>query len=327
MIPLLRVSGSHREVGTQLGLALRDTIRRGLAEPTPPDEIVARCRQATIEHFPWVVEELDAAADAAGVDRLAFFGSMIEELQQAPATAGRCTDLVARSAEGHMLVAHNNDESSHSLDDVVAIEWRVDGQPRQFTLGMGMWLSVGWNETGLWVGGNELTPNDERPGIPRLLQMRSVLACRTIDEAIDCVLHPARASSYNWVFATPERAVNVEASATAAVSRELEPGGTLVHTNHYLEAEMLPFEGDVEYAKHSAIRCERAQALAAEPQPPTLERLREILSDHESEPDALCRHSGKIQTLFWCVADLTAGAITYGLGNPCESEAQEYSFH
>jgi len=326
VIPLIRVGGSHRDAGAQLGTALADVIQRVAASQAQP-ALAAGYRGISIEHIPWVVEELDAAADAAGVDRLRLFAAMCEELRQEQAvTTGRCTDVVVRSEDGHLLVAHNNDESDGSRGDVVAIEWSVDGQPRTFTIGIGPWLSVGWNDMGLSVTGNELTPNDERVGIPRLLQMRAVLACNTLEESVECVLHPARASSYNWVLATPEGAVNVEGSATAATRRDLEPQGALVHTNHYVEPDMLRFEGDLEYARHSAIRCDRAERLAAGSLPPTVGSLRELLSDHEHAPDSLCRHGGETQTLFWCVADVTEGVITYGLGNPCDSEAQQYAF-
>ena len=32
------------------------------------------------------------------------------------------------------------------------------------------------------------------------------------------------------------------------------------------------------------------------------------------------------KTVFWCVADVTEGRITFGRGNPCDSEAQTYAF-
>src|SRR5205807_2246907 len=163
------------------------------------------------EHLPWVVEELDAAAEAAGVDPLALFAASVEELEDAPRG---CTDVVVGR-----LVAHNNDLDAADEEDVVAIEWRVEGEPAIFTLGIGPWISVGWNEAGLSVTGNELDPNDERVGIPRLLQMRDVLTRTRLEDAVDAVLHPARASSYNWVLASPEGAVNVEGSATAAEVR------------------------------------------------------------------------------------------------------------
>ncbi|MGH3092184.1 MAG: C45 family autoproteolytic acyltransferase/hydrolase, partial [Gaiellaceae bacterium] len=196
-IPLLRVAGSHPEVGAQIGLATADAVRRATAAPFDA-ELVERYRAVTVEHVPWVVEELDGAAGAAGVEPLAVFAASVEELEGAPAPTG-CTDLVAAgavTADGHLLVGHNNDLAADDEDDVVAIEWRVPGEPVVLTLGIGPWASVGWNDAGLSVTGNELTPGDERMGIPRLLQMRDVLTRRTLAEAVEAVLHPARASSY-----------------------------------------------------------------------------------------------------------------------------------
>jgi isopenicillin-N N-acyltransferase-like protein len=320
-IPLLRVGGTHRGVGTQLGVALGDVVRRATAEPFD-SELVARYRAVAVEHLPWVVEELDAVAEAAGADRLAVFAASVEELAAAP-TPARCTDLVfAPPRFERLLVAHNNDLSASEEDDVVAIEWRVTGEPAVFTLGIGPWISVGWNDAGLSVTGNELAPNDERVGIPRLLQVRDVLTRRTLGEAVEAVLHPARASSYNWVLAHASGEVaNVEGSATAAAVTGLEDGA-LAHTNHYVDPAMLHVEGSAR-ATGSARRLRRAAELLAEGAAPL-----EALADHENSPDSLCRHGDEegTKTVFWCVADVAAGEIAFGRGNPCASPTQSYSF-
>ncbi len=183
-IPLIRAAGSHREVGRQIGSATAETVRRSTAAPFDAD-LVRRYRAVTVEHLPWVVEELDGVAEAAGVDPLAVFAASIEELAPVEAPTG-CSDLVVTgelSANGHLLVAHNNDLYAEDEEDVVAIEWRVPGEPVVFTLGIGPWISVGWNDAGLSVTGNEVSPNDERVGIPRLLQVRDVLTRRTLAEA------------------------------------------------------------------------------------------------------------------------------------------------
>ncbi|HJS71024.1 MAG TPA: C45 family peptidase, partial [Gaiellaceae bacterium] len=218
-IPLVRAQGAHPEAGKQIGRATADAIRRSVGDANLDLALIERYRAVTCEHVPWVVEELDGAAAGAGVDTLAVFAASIEELAPAEATTG-CSDLVvtgARTADGHLLVAHTNDLYAEDEDEIVAIEWRVPGQPVAFTLGTGPWISVGWNDAGLSVTGNEVSPNDERVGIPRLLQVRDVLARRTLDEAVAASLHPARASAYNWVLAHSDgRAANVEASATSA---------------------------------------------------------------------------------------------------------------
>ena len=328
-IPFVRAAGTHAEVGAAVGRATAATIREA-AEGPYDLELAAEFRAATAAHLPWILEELDAAAGAAGADALAVFAASVEELQS-PALAGTgCSDLLvtgSRTANGHLLVAHNNDLDAELEEHVVAVEWAVEGEPVVFSLGVGPWLSVGWNDAGLSVTGNELTPADDHVGIPRLLQMRDVVRKRTVGEAIEAIAHPARASSYNWVLAHRDgEAANVEGSATAVALTE-PVDGALTHTNNYLHPDMERFELSP-YRTGSAQRCARAERLLAETagEKLTVERLRRLLSDHEGAPDSLCRHDGYAKTVFWCVADVTDGVITYGAGNPCESEAQTYAF-
>ncbi|MGH3042535.1 MAG: C45 family autoproteolytic acyltransferase/hydrolase [Gaiellaceae bacterium] len=329
-IPLIRAAGSHREIGRQIGAATAAEMRRIVGEADADPALVARYRAVTLEHLPWIVEELDGAAEAAGLDPLAVVAASIEELAPAEAATG-CSDLVvtgSRTADGHLLVAHTNDLYAEDEAGIVAIEWRVPGEPVVLTLGSGPWISVGWNDAGLSVTGNEVSPNDERVGIPRLLQVRDVLTRRTLAEAIDASLHPARASAYNWVLAHADgTAANVEASATSAGTDEPGDDGFLVHTNHYAREDMQPFEREDRY-ESSCARLERARELAAG-NDFTVESLRAALSDHEHGENAICRHGDDpkaVKTVFWCVADVTAGEITYGRGNPCDSEAQVYLF-
>ena len=225
---------------------------------------------------PWLVDEIDGAAEGAGVDPIALFAASIEEIwsiRPSQATAGvvvdgRCSDLVAgppATADGHLWVGHTNDLSPASRDDVIAIEWRVPDEPVVFTLGIGPWISVGWNDAGLSLTGNELSPNDERVGVPRLLMVREQLTARSMDAAVAMALRADRSSSYNTVFATPDgRVVNVEGSATDAELDGLDDRGRFAHTNHYACARMRAFEGDPAYAVKSGVRLARARELLAE---------------------------------------------------------------
>ena len=333
-IPLVRAAGTHREAGAAIGAATSDYICRTAGSAEFDHDLVLRYRGASVKHLPWVVEELDAAARAAEVDPIALFADAVLELSTFSQTQipSRCTDIAAvptLTADGHLLVAHNNDLSAGDENDVVAIEWKVEGEPIIFTLGLGPWISVGWNEAGLSITGNEVAPKDEGVGIPRLLQVRDVLTRTTLAEATRAILHPARASSYNWVVAQDDVVLSIEGSATAAEAIAPAEDGTLAHTNHYVHPEMADYEASTS-SEGSAARLQRAKELMTESleEALTRTRLREILSDHEgSEP--LCRHGsapGESQTAFWCIADVTARTIMYGRGNPCDSEAELYVF-
>lgn len=348
-IELIRVAGSHREVGCQMGEAARDAIRHEVdtafdelpAGRTRDEQLAlaAEYRALTEPRLPWLIEELDGCAEAAGVDPLAFFACSIEEIWYAPrekVTQGRCSDLVAgpaATADGHLIVGHTNDLRPAAEEEITALEISVPGDPVIFQLGGVPWLSVGFNDAGLSLTGNELSPNDERVGISRSHQVLEMMRARNLEEMVVMALRPDRASSYNNVLSAADGAVaNVEGSATDAEVTSLDEADHLAHTNHYVCDRMLDFEGDPDYAVRSGERYGRARALLAA-QPPgsvTPDSMRAMLSDHETHPNAICRHPDdehpNEKTVFWCVADVTDGRITYGRGNPCDSEAQEYAF-
>jgi isopenicillin-N N-acyltransferase-like protein len=331
---LLRVEGTHRELGEQIGATCADPVRRRCDALDEATVAAAEPYLAvTRRELPWLIEELDGVADAAGADPMRLFAASIEELDEAGAEPVRgCSDLVAgppATADGHLWVAHTNDLSAASQDDLIAIEWRLRGDPVVFTIGIGPWISVGFNSAGLSLTGNELTPNDNRIGIPRLLQVRDILRRRTLDDAVAAALHPQRASSYNNVLSHRDgRVVSVEGSATDA--ELICPGedGTLAHTNHYVSERMRCYEGDAVYAARSDVRYRRALRWLATGNI-TAAQLRSALSDHSDAPDSICRHvqtDSQTKTVFWCIADVTSGEITYGRGNPCDSDDQRYVF-
>ncbi len=332
-LPVVHAAGTHAQVGAQIGSASASAVLRSAAAMSAAQIEAARpYREVTERELPWLVEELDAVAAGAGADRLAVFAAGIEELDTGGEGEGACSDMVARppaSVDGHLWVAHNNDLSPEVEPDIVATEWRVPGDPVVFTIGIGPWISVGFNSAGLALTGNEVAPNDNRIGIPRLLHVRDILRRRTLDEAVEAALNPHRASSYNTILSHRDGGVvNVEGSATEAELIRPGPGGTLAHTNHYVSAKMLPFEGDPEYAAGSAVRYRRALEWLA-PGQITEHVLRRALQDHTGAPHSLCRHpehGAQSKTVFWCLADVTERTITYGRGNPCDSLDQRYAF-
>ena len=348
-LPLIRVEGTHREVGLQMGEAVREAIRTevdGAWDDLPAGRskddqlaLAAQYRAFTEPRLPWLLEELDGCAEAAGVDRLEFFACTMEEIWYEPRarrTQGRCSDLVAgpaATADGHLLVAHNNDLSPKAEAGIVALEKRVTGDPVVLQLGGIPILSVGWNAAGLSLTGNELSPNDEKVGISRDHQVLEMIRARSLDEMVAAALRPDRASSYNNVLTSADGGVaNVEGSATDAEVTGLDERGHLAHTNNYVCDRMRPYEGDEEYAPLSNTRFERARQLlaASPPRSLTMDAMRGFLADHETKPQSLCKHpefgTPTSKTVFWCVADVTDGRITYGLGNPCDSTAQTYVF-
>jgi isopenicillin-N N-acyltransferase-like protein len=202
-----------------------------------------------------------------------------------------------------------------------------------FAIGNGVWVSCGWNDAGISMSGNELAPLDERVGIPREVQFRSMLRQPSVERAVGEALRHDRASNYNHVIVDREgRIADVEGSATDAEIVEPDDRGHLVHTNHYRCERMLRYEGDPAYARRSAVRARRGEELLAASAAGSITpaTMRSFLSDHENEPDALCRHPERTDaesaTVFWWVADLTDMRLAFGRGNPCDSVEQSYVF-
>jgi isopenicillin-N N-acyltransferase like protein len=348
-LELYRVKGSHREVGIQMGELGAEQILRSVArlDGELPEgrtrqqqlALAETYRDVTGPALPWLIEELDGCAEGAGVEPLDLFAATIEELWYVPyakTTEGRCSDVVAgpaATADGHLWVAHNNDLRPEQEADIVAIEKSVDDEPVILQIGGVPWISVGWNQAGLSLTGNELSPNDERVGISRSHQVFEMLRAHNLHEMVAQAIRPDRASSYNNVLADRYGDVaNVEGSATDVEITRLGDDDHLVHTNHYLTERMRPYEGDPDYAVRSDVRFCRARDLLAEQAPASVtpETLRAILSDHENQPNEVCRHPEfghpESKTVFWCVADVTEGAIRFGRGNPCDSMEQDYAF-
>jgi isopenicillin-N N-acyltransferase-like protein len=348
-LELYRVKGTHREVGLQLGELAADQILRNvsrldgeLPEGRTREEQLALAdayRAVTAPTLPWLIDELDGCAEGAGVEPLELFAATIEELWYEPyakATEGRCSDVVAgpaATADGHLWVGHNNDLRPEVEADIMAIEKAVDDEPVILQIGGVPWISVGWNQAGLSLTGNELSPNDERVGISRSHQVAEMLRARNLHEMVAQAIRPDRASSYNNVLADRHGDVaNVEGSATDVEISHLDDDDRLVHTNHYLSERMRPYEGDRDHAVRSDVRFARARDLLAayDPASITPQTLRSVLSDHENQPDELCRHPEfghpESKTVFWCLADVTAGRVLFGRGNPCDSMEQEYAF-
>jgi isopenicillin-N N-acyltransferase-like protein len=324
VIPLLEVAGTPAAVGEQIGEACRSQLIDEIAATADLARLRERVRPfdaAMRTYLPRVAAEVDGCARGAGVDPIDLVVYATEELY------GGCTDVAARppATAGDVIVAHTNDLHWTVEDRLVAIHRRVKGEPELFTIGVGPFLSAGMNGAGLALGGNQLDANDERPGIPRLLLVRALLAEETSAGALAVALHPQRASSYNNLIAHRDGTlVNVEASATAVQLLDAEDG-TTAHSNHYTAPEMERFELDPAGIADSRARLECGRArLAAADRPIGEDALLDMLSDpgiSRSEPgDAGTR------TVFWCVMNPSQGRIDYGKGRPSERLVQQFCF-
>jgi isopenicillin-N N-acyltransferase like protein len=338
-IPLLRVRGTHREVGRQVGEALRPGLQnlvgrlpesapRGVSWKKMLDQArlyLAHSRAV----YPQYVEELEGLAEAAHLPFDQVFVGVCEELWEPPAWQRGCTDLAARAratVDGSTLVAHTNDLAPGAEKDLVLLQVQAAEEPEFLGVSVGgLAYSAGWNAAGLCLTGNEVSCNDIRPGVPRLLIVRAILAARRLEEAMEACLLPGRASSYNNVLADAHGEVySMEGSATDCEPIYIE-GDILAHTNHYLSPAMRRFEADRADLSGSVIRYNRAMRLLRENYGQlSVSRFQELLADHVNYPASICKHGVETVTVFSLIVNPAERRAWIGRGRPCQATYVEH---
>jgi len=345
-IPVIEARGTHRQVGGQIGERCQPQIRAMLAhlrEELPAGVAWDDLRYqgdlylaASRAIYPQYIEELEGIAEGAGAPFEEIFLSLCEELWEAPAWRERnlrarrgCTDMAARgraTADGSTLIAHTNDLLPEAEENLVILKIQAGDEPEFLGISPGgVGFSAGLNAAKISLTGNQLDQNDIRPGVPRLLVVRAILAARHLSQAIDCCLLPQRASSYNNVLADASGEVYcMEGSATDCEPIYIE-GDILAHTNHYLSPAMRRFEADRNDMGNSILRQNRAMRLLREHYGQlTPELFQKLLADHAGYPTSICKHGLTSVTVFSLVIQLESLRAWIGRGRACEAEFSEY---
>jgi isopenicillin-N N-acyltransferase-like protein len=339
-IPVISVRGTHRHIGQQIGQSMVRTIQRMVSDLAANDadafqqrlELSVAFRSAGRAAYPHYMDELEGIAEGAAVPFDRLFLLMCEELWESPLSGGTtrgCTDMAARgeaTVDGATLLAHTNDLSPEAETDLVILRVQAPDEPEFLGVSVGgVGYSAGFNAAGISLTGNELSSNDIRPGVPRLLVVRAILAARRLGEAMDACLLPQRASSYNNIIADAYGEIySMEGSAT-----DCEPvyiaDNILAHANHYASAPMRRFEANRDDIGGSVLRHNRAMRLLRDHYGHhSPERFRTLLSDHANYPASICKHGGESVTAFSMIIDLSALRAWIGRGRPCQTCYHEF---
>lgn len=331
-IPVVKISGTHREVGERIGDIMGATLQRMV--PRLRDNLprgvnwadMLQQGQLYLEHsrsvYPQYVQELEGLAEATKVPLEELFLGMCEELWECIAWTRGCTDFAARgraTADGSTLLAHTNDLPPETEDDLVILKVQAGDEPEFLGVSVGgLAFSAGFNAAGIGLTGNEVSCNDIRPGVPRLLVVRAILGARRLEEAMDACLLPQRASSYNNVIADADGEVySMEGSATDCEPIYIEHD-ILAHANHYVSPSMRRFEMDRNAIGGSVVRNNRAMRLLRENYGQlSPELFRELLADHANYPGSICKHGIETVTVFSLIVNLNERRAWIGRGRPC----------
>jgi len=347
-LPLIRIKGSPRERGQQQGESARPQIVRALdryrtvipkATKLTWEEALRETQKFlpySEEAFPQFVEEIRGIAEGASVPfHEIWILNCYEELTDVQHRMWGCTSLSVRSdhtADGHVLLAHNEDWNSVDHDTVYLVHAEPDDGPAFIGMTYGPLLAnIGLNAEGIAVAINSVYPNDGRVGVPRILFSRAVLSACTIGQAIRACVPKLRAGGYNYLLADAHGELySVETSATTH-DILYGHGGWLAHTNHYLAPKMQALEEPGTYAG-SHVRLNRVQRLLkVQFGGVTVEGLQDILRDHVNYPNSVCGHQDlkeppheRQMTIVSLVMDLSEQVIWAAPGPPCENQYAAY---
>lgn len=349
--PLIEVSGSHHEMGCQIGEAAREQVQHSVANAhvlidAAYGDLELSWQGAQIqsrkylpfaeERYPQYVDEMRGVAEGANVsfDDIVVLNVM-EAVTMDALHLTRCTSFAVndeRTADGHVLAAHNEDWIPEDENDVFVISARPDKEPPFLAMTYGGLLpNVGFNAYGIAQLIDSVYPNDSRIGIPRLVVSRAVLASRRLSGAIGRTLISHRAAGYNHLLVHDSGEIySVEVSA-----RKFEilhgTDGYMVHTNHYLSPTMKEIESEPEELISSRVRYFRANRLLRQNSAHSIKSLQSIQKDHVNLPNSICNHNidgidplDRENTISALVIDLTSREMHIAWGNPCQNAYHTY---
>ena len=345
-IPLLRVYGSHRQMGCQIGEARREAVQHSIANAhalfqDAYDHLQLTWEGAMIqaskyipfaeERYPQYVEEMKGIAAGANVS---YEDVCVVNAMEAVTTDAlhltKCTSMAVnqeRTANGAVLIAHNEDWLPEDESDVYIVHATPDDEPPFLAMTYGALLpNIGFNAHGIAQCCDTVYPSDSRIGIPRVIVSRAVLAARTPAQAIGSAMAHHRAAGYNHLIAHESGELyNVEVSARrfAVLGND---DGCIVHTNHYLDPQMQAVELDSDELICTRVRYFRARRLLRQTNCHTIASLQVIQQDHMNYPDSICNHANEAEnpldrekTITALLIDLTNHELHATWGTPCEN--------
>jgi isopenicillin-N N-acyltransferase like protein len=321
-----------RVIGSELGEEINRSLdfyrgylaRLGLSDL---ETVLAPYWAAAERALPEHAATIAAAAGAAGVRRMELFAvNACEELEVLPAAvagAERCSTFTAVAPRATILAHNEQWFAADAANVAVVVEHPREGIAVASPTVACCLPAVGLNALGGAQGIDSLTAADDGVGVPRVLVSRHSLEAGSREDALRRAGIPGRAGGYGHVIAFGGgEALTIETTATSLAVLD-GPGG---HTNHYLAPGLAALAD--EPSAGSVSRYDRLQRLLAERPPTTPEEAMDILRDHDSNPQAICKHAApgaeeESTVVFSMVCELEAGRMWVAPGRPCETPYEE----
>jgi isopenicillin-N N-acyltransferase-like protein len=333
MLPIVYAEGDAATRGRTIGLALGEAIHRsldfyrgyftdlGVRDLRAMLDRYWKAAESALPEHVATIRAMAAAADVPPDDLFAV--NACEELEQRAVPAERCSSFTA-VGPGYTILAHNEQWFAGDAGSVaVVIERPTEGTALVSPTLAACLPAVGMNEHGCAQGIHSLTARDDEVGIPRVLVSRHALEAKDRADAVRRAAIPGRAGGYAHLLAfRGGDALTLETTARDFAVLD----GPGAHTNHYLDDELAAV-GD-EPGPGSISRLERLRDLLAERPPASPEEAMAILRDHESSPQAICKHAppgaaDESTIVFSMVCELESRRMWVAPGNPCQANFEE----
>ena len=337
VFPLVWVRGSAYEMGRQHGEQARDLIARYLLlieriTQKPRDVL---CKNAMrflprIEALsPALVQEIRGLAEGA---KISFEEALLCQVRAEAAESweGGCTAFALRgeaTADGQALVGQNQDLPPEFGDVSIVLHIEPDdGRPKALMYTFAGQLGYfGMNEYGVANYANSLYDFKWQPGLAHYPLKRVVLEQRDLRDAIVLFQVYPVCSAANTILCDGEGHIaNLEIRPEGVAFYRGEHPDAIIHTNHYLSDEFEHLEtGSLpdSFARHRRM----TELVRQNWGKITVERLMDMLADHEGDPAAICRHGARgMHTTSGHIAEPQKGVLHIRRGHGCLGSWETY---
>jgi isopenicillin-N N-acyltransferase-like protein len=354
---MVDVRGGPRERGRQHGEACRQQIHaypetllrvlhreaalRGLGDGLPgpstcslPSTTYLYQRALTFEPYfakyaPEELDEIRGIAEGAGLPfeaaLLVNVRAEVAGLGSGATLEGGCTAFGAGGGPGGALLGQNLDQDPAMESFLIVLRVRPDTGPPLVMLTFGGLVGYpGVNGEGVAQFQNAVSNGVWRHALPHYPVKRQMFGKRSAQEAVATLAGVPVASCANYLLGDRSGAlVDLESTPDGWRGVAAE-AGVLVHTNHFLDAELAAEERLLRALPDSGDRLRRMRSLlAADAGRTTLRTVQRALSDHDRHPVSICRHDGEtpggMTTIASIVAEPEHGRLHVARGNPCEN--------
>ncbi len=340
----VEVSGSHFEIGQQIGDYLKEELQGFVATSWDRIAQTLKLRRQTILNViqqstqfvrDWAPDLLDELSGAARSSGLSFEDLMFLQIRNqltADMDSG-CTSFSLRKEQRQISLIGQNWDNDPALDPfTVVLTRRPSDKPAFMTVTQaGLIAYIGMSDAGMAACLNSLPAPSRAVGVPHYFTLRRVFEGRSLDHAVSVIADATRAIPANIMLSTPEGPANLEVTIDAVNVLKPATEEVLLHTNHCLHPDLAAINREFSELIQSRPRLERmGDLLQTGVSCASLESLQETLRDHSGFPRSICRHAnddpghGYWKTVFSLVMSVEAGEMHVARGNPCEAPYEVY---